>query len=254
MRRFQKALFCTFCFLLSMIQLLPASAETGYSWYCPHVKGHAQPRAGSELLFAEDYDAYYLDHSGEKVIYLTFDAGYENGNVEKVLDVLKENGVPGAFFILGNLITRNPELVKRMADEGHTVCNHTVHHRNMAKKSGEELLSELHELEELYQNATGKELTKFYRPPEGRFSKSNLETLKQNGYKTIFWSFAYPDWDNARQVDPERAKEMILANAHPGEVMLLHPTSDTNAKILNDVIRKLKEAGYRFGSLEELTK
>lgn len=249
----KKYLFCGLCLLLSVCLLFPASAESGYSWYCPHVKGHAQPTTGSELRFAEEYDAYYLDHSGEKVIYLTFDAGYENGNVEKVLDTLKEQDVPGAFFILGNLIIRNPELVKRMADEGHLVCNHTVHHRNMAEKSGEELLCELHELEDQYANATGKELAKFYRPPEGRFSQSNLEILKSEGYKTIFWSFAYPDWDNARQVNPERAKEMILANAHPGEVMLLHPTSETNAKILGEVITALKEMGYRFGTLEELT-
>ena len=250
----KKTILCFLCCLLCFALLLPASADSTFSWYCPHVKDHVQPTAGRELLFAEDYDAYYLDHSGEKVIYLTFDAGYENGNVEKVLDTLKENEVPGAFFILGNLITRNTDLVKRMADEGHTVCNHTVHHRNMSGKSGEELLTELHELEELYQNATGKELAKFYRPPEGRFSKSNLETLKENGYKTVFWSFAYPDWDNGRQVDPQRAKEMILANAHPGEVMLLHPSSSTNASVLDDVIRELKNMGYRFGRLEELTK
>ncbi len=251
----KRSFFCLLLCLLAILMILPASATgTSYSWYCPHVKNHVQPTTGRELLFAETLDAYYLDHSGEKVIYLTFDAGYENGNVEKVLDVLKENDVPGAFFILGNLITRNPELVERMANEGHTVCNHTVHHHDMSKVSGEELLGELHDLEELYQKTTGKELSKFYRPPEGRFSKENLEALKKAGYKTVFWSFAYPDWDNNRQVDPERAKQVILDNAHPGEVMLLHPTSKTNALVLDSVIKALKEMGYRFGTLEELTK
>ena len=246
--------FCLLSLFLSLLLILPANAAgASYSWYCPHVKGHIQPNTGSELLFAEDLDGYYLDHSGEKVIYLTFDAGYENGNVAKVLDVLKENDVPGAFFILGNLITRNPELVGRMIDEGHTVCNHTVHHRDMSKVSGEELLAELHELETLYSKTIGKELSKFYRPPEGRFSKENLETLKNAGYKTIFWSFAYPDWDNNRQVNPEKAKQVILDNAHPGEVMLLHPTSETNALVLDSVIKELKSMGYRFASLEELT-
>ena len=251
----KRSFFCLLLCLLAILMILPASASgTSYSWYCPHVKNHVQPTTGRELLFAETLDAYYLDHSGEKVIYLTFDAGYENGNVEKVLDVLKENDVPGAFFILGNLITRNPELVERMANEGHTVCHHTVHHHHMSKVSGEELLGELHDLEELYQKTTGKELSKFYRPPEGRFSKENLEALKKAGYKTVFWSFAYPDWDNNRQVDPERAKQVILDNAHPGEVMLLHPTSKTNALVLDSVIKALKEMGYRFGTLEELTK
>ena len=254
MKRYKQKAFCLLSCLLAIFLILPASAAgDSFSWYCPHVKNHVQPTAGSELLFAETLDGYYLDHSGEKVIYLTFDAGYENGNVAKVLDTLKENDVPGAFFILSNLITRNPELVERMVAEGHTVCNHTVHHRDMSKASGEELLRELHELETLYKERTGKELSKFYRPPEGRFSKDNLETLKNAGYKTIFWSFAYPDWDNNRQVNPEKAKQVILDNAHPGEVMLLHPTSSTNALILDSVIKALKAEGYRFGTLAELT-
>ena len=255
MKPIKRKAFCLLSCLLAIFLILPASAAgNSYSWYCQHVKNHAQPTAGKELLFAETLDGYYLDHSGEKVIYLTFDAGYENGNVEKVLDALKENEVPGAFFILSNLLTRNPELVERMINEGHTVCNHTATHHDMSKVSGEELLGELRKLEELYEKTTGKELAKFYRPPEGRFSRENLEVLKNAGYKTIFWSFAYPDWDNNRQVDPERAKQVILDNAHPGEVMLLHPTSGTNASILGDVIKELKAMGYRFGSLDELTK
>ena len=235
------------------------AAGESFNWYCVHVKDHIQPRVGSELSFAEELDGYYIDHKHtaqedqEKVIYLTFDAGYENGNVAKVLDALKEESVPGAFFILGNLIRHEADLVKRMVEEGHTVCNHTVRHKDMSNVSDEAFLQELHELETMFEELTGEKMGRYYRPPEGRFSRQNLECAKANGYKTVFWSFAYPDWDNNRQMAPEKAKQIILDNAHNGEVMLLHPTSAVNAQILGDVIRELKAQGYRFGTLDELT-
>ena len=243
------------CALFSM----PCGAENpSYHWYCAHVKDHVQPVAGSELAFVEELDGFYIDHrhadaqDSSKVIYLTFDAGYENGNVARILDVLREEEVLAAFFILGNLITHDTDLVKRMAEEGHTVCNHTVRHKNMSSKTDEEFLAELRELENLYQERTGHLMAPYYRPPEGTFSRKNLTCAKENGYKTIFWSFAYPDWDNQKQMSPEKAKRIILENVHNGEVMLLHPTSSTNAAILGDVIRELKSQGYRFGVLDEL--
>lgn len=254
-----KAAFAVFAAaaILATWQLVP-DAESGYSWYCPHVKGHVQPSV-PELSFAEELGGYYVDrrHSdpddAEKVIYLTFDAGYGNGNVEKILDVLRAEQVTGCFFILDGLIRHSPELVKRMAAEGHTVGNHTMHHRDMSREDGAALLAELHGLEDAYRALTGCEMSKFYRPPEGRFSRENLECAQENGYKTIFWSFAYPDWDNNRQPSAARAKQMILDNAHNGEVMLLHPTSATNAAILSDVIHALRAQGYRFGTVRELT-
>ncbi len=236
-----------------------AQSNKEYRWFCAHRKDHAQPQLDASLAFIEELGGYYIDRkhtdadADDKVVYLTFDAGYENGNVEKILGVLKEENVTGAFFILGHLITKNTDLVKRMADEGHTVCNHTVRHKNMAKADCEAFLDELKDLETLYREHTGGELSKFYRPPEGVFSRQNLMTASENGYKTIFWSFAYPDWDNQKQMTPEKAKTIILDNLHNGEVMLLHPTSATNAAILGDVIRELKQAGYRFGTLAELT-
>ena len=235
-------------------------AEVGsYSWYCRHVKGHIQPPIAEELQFVESLNGYCLDrrsadpNAQSKVIYLTFDAGYENGNVKKTLDVLRQKDVSAAFFILENLVTRNTDLVKRMAEEGHTVCNHTASHKNMSCAKSEEFLAELNRLEAIYEQETGKQLAKYYRPPEGRFSRENLIDASQNGYKTIFWSFAYPDWDNNRQIDLEKAKAIILDNAHNGEIMLLHPTSSTNAAILGDVIDALRAQGYRFGTLDELT-
>ena len=192
-------------------------------------------------------------NADDKVIYLTFDAGYENGNIEKTLDVLCEENVPAAFFILQNLVVKNTDLVKRMVNEGHTVCNHTARHKDMSTFSNEAFLEELHTMEALYREHTGFEMSKYYRPPEGTFSRENLVCANENGYKTIFWSFAYPDWDNNKQMDTEKAKQIILDNIHNGEVMLLHPTSSTNASILQEVIQMLKAEGYRFGTLDELT-
>ena len=208
--------------------------------------------AGSKQL--AQYDAAYLGDTTEKVIYLTFDAGYENGNVAKILDVLKEENVPAAFFVLDNLITQNKALVMRMLDEGHLVCNHTSKHLDVTKcKNIDEFKRELESLENVFKEVTGKEMPKYFRPPEGKFSEKSMQYASELGYKTIFWSFAYADWDNGAQPSLDVAKEKILANVHNGEIMLLHPTSATNAAILADVIRELKVQGYRFGTLDELT-
>ncbi len=246
--------------LFALLFAVVAHAKEGsISWYCKRNKEHKQPLADPELRVVERYDGYYIDHrhnddAADKVIYLTFDAGYENGNVARILDVLKEEQVPGAFFVLKNLILKNGDLISRMINEGHLVCNHTATHKDMTKcTSLEEFRTELESLEKIYLDATGMRLSPYYRPPEGRFNESSLRYAKEMGYKTVFWSFAYADWDNDRQMSPEEAKRKILMHAHNGEVMLLHPTSATNAAILRDVIRALKQEGYRFGTLDELT-
>lgn len=245
--------------LLCACLTISANADAGTGWYCVRNREHKQPAFGTDLSWVEQFGGYYLDHAHgddceDKVLYLTFDAGYENGNVEKILNTLRDEQVPGAFFILGNLIDRNGDLVRRMANEGHTVCNHTYHHPDMtAKTSRDAFAAELTALDEAYTNLTGQAMPKYYRPPEGRFNHQNLEWANELGYKTIFWSFAYADWDNNKQPDPAQAKEKILANVHNGAVILLHPTSATNAAILGDVIRTLKADGWRFGTLDELT-
>ncbi len=251
---------CLCVYILLFWCCVSARAEANaYQWYCKHTKDHKQPTAGAEFDFIRELDGYYLDFNhtaaeeSDKVIYLTFDAGYENGNVSRILDVLKEESVPGAFFILENMIKNETELVRRMADEGHTVCNHTMRHKDMSAASDEAFLSELLELEGLYRDVIGGEMSRYYRPPEGKFSRQNLECAHSNGYKTIFWSFAYPDWNNAKQMPKEKAMQIITENFHDGEVMLLHPTSSVNAEILGSVIREAKQQGYRFGTLDELT-
>lgn len=226
-----------------------------YNWYCVGNDKHLPPPVDVSMSFIEKYDGYYLNQKakGEKVIYLTFDAGYTNGNVELVLDALKKHDAKGAFFILENLIKRNPELVKRMVDEGHLVCNHTRSHPDMTKITDRDMFEhQLKTLSDAYLELIGSEMPKVYRPPEGRFSRDNLRLAKELGYKTVFWSFAYADWDNNRQPDLDAAMKKILSHTHSGEIMLLHPTSATNAKILDELLSKLEAEGYRFGSLEEL--
>ena len=251
-------------FLCSILLILSLSvgafaSSSGYHWYCVRNREHKQPRMDGSLSMIEQYDGYYVDRKHgddceDKVIYLTFDAGYENGNIEKILNTLKEEQAPGAFFILGNLIERNPEIVLRMEAEGHLVCNHSDKHRCMTSyTSAEEMKADLSTLEARYTELTGKTMAPYYRPPEGKFDERTLGFASKLGYKTIFWSFAYADWDNDRQPNPAEAKKKILDNIHNGAVLLLHPTSSTNAAILGEVIAELKAEGYRFGTLDELT-
>ena len=238
---------------LAALLLTNALFAGSCSWYCMRRKNHERPQAEANMKFIEKYEAAFIGKDPEeKVIYLTFDAGYENGNVERVLDTLKKHNAPGAFFVLDNLIRRNTELVKRMATEGHLICNHTVRHRDMSGFSREEFEKELHALEDVLREYTGLEMSKYYRPPEGRFSEENLKFAQDMGYKTVFWSLAYADWDNEKQPSPEKAMALLDANIHNGAVVLLHPTSKTNADILDTLMTKWENDGYRFASLDEL--
>lgn len=204
-----------------------------------------------------DHDGYYVDKTHcddnpEKVVYLTFDAGFENGNVEKILDVLRDEQVPASFFVLAHLIRSQPALIHRMAEEGHLVCNHTVHHKNMSLLDDTAFRKELQDLETICKEETGVTVSPFFRPPEGNFDPSTLSRAKELGYKTIFWSLAYADWDPRRAPSDEKAKKLLSENIHNGAIVLLHPTSDTNARILRDVIRDWKAQGYTFASLDRL--
>ncbi|MCD7747195.1 MAG: polysaccharide deacetylase family protein [Firmicutes bacterium] len=231
---------------------------TPYSWYTVRTKDNTTPPIASELSFITEHGGYYADTDaearGDRVLYLTFDAGYENGNIEKILDTLKEKGVTGAFFILENMIERFPALVLRMKDEGHLVCNHTSDHHDMSSVTDFEVFSEeLTSLDEKYRALTGESIAPYYRPPEGKFTELNLEYAQKLGYDTIFWSLAYADWDNDAQPSREYAIKKLSDNTHSGAVILLHPTSSTNAEILGEMIDIWRNDGYRFGTLDELT-
>ena len=258
-KRFFYSLFVCICALCLTGTFAVSAESSAVNWYCTRAKDHRQPRADAMLSCVEQYGGYYIDHkhtdpnAQEKVVYLTFDAGYENGNVEKILDVLKTENVSGAFFILGHLPEAYPDLVRRMAAEGHLVCNHTYTHKDMTGQGVSSLEGELCRLESACRDLCDVEVAKYFRPPEGKFDPEMLSEAQRLGYRTVFWSFAYADWDNRNQPDAAAAKKKILDNIHNGAVILLHPTSATNAAILQDVITELKSQGYRFGTLDELT-
>ena len=231
------------------------SADNSYNWYIKK-NGNNTPGFPENSDFVSAHNGFYIDknaaENGEKIIYLTFDAGYENGNIEKILDIMKEENVTGAFFILTNLIKKHPDLVKRMAEDGHLVCNHTSNHKDMTKLTKEEMLCNLERLELQYKECTGLDMEKIFRFPEGKYNEECILTCEEAGYKTVFWSMAYDDWDNARQPSKEIAKRKLLDTTHSGAIVLLHPTSRTNADILCDLIKEWKNQGYTFGNLSDL--
>ena len=203
--------------------------------------------------FLSQYDGSYMGDSSEKNLYLTFDAGYENGYTAGILDVLKKHDVKAAFFLVGNYLKTSPELVKRMVSEGHTVGNHTYSHPDMSAISTEDAFrEELSKLEEEYKSVTGKEMLKYYRPPQGKYSEANLKMAKDLGYRTIFWSLAYVDWYESDQPTKEEAFNKLIPRVHPGAIVLLHSTSKTNAEILDELLIKWENMGYKFKSITEL--
>lgn len=254
----KKRIIVTLVFTLLINSIITSSSAKSDQlvWFIKR-NGKDTPMFSSASSTVDKYNGYYIDkHAakrGDKVLYLTFDAGYENGNIERILDVLKAKEVPAAFFILDNLILKNEDLVKRMAEDGHLVCNHTKNHRNLSYCSTEEINKNLTDLEKIYEERTGYTLDKYFRFPEGKFSENALKAISDVGYKTIFWSFAYDDWDNTRQPDEKAAIKKIISNTHDGAVILLHPTSKTNADILPELISTWRDMGYRFGTLHDLT-
>ncbi len=209
------------------------------------------PQGNATSEYLKQYNCYFVGNQNEKKIYLTFDAGYENGYTSNILDVLKKNDVPAAFFIVGNYIETRPDLVKRMVAENHLVGNHTLNHPDMSKmQTLEQFKKEVITMEELYKSVTGKDMIKIYRPPQGKYSEDNLKMAKELGYTTFFWSLAYVDWIKTKQPTRETAFEK-LSKIHPGAIVLLHSTSKTNSEILDDLIKKWKSEGYIFSSLTD---
>ena len=226
--------------------------ETG-SWGLSFRQEGTAPIGNADAAHLARYDGAYLGNTQEKVLYLTFDAGYENGSTAKILDTLKAHQVPAAFFLVGNYIEKNADLVRRMAREGHIVANHTMHHPDMSKLSDKAAFSkELTDLEKLYKETTDQDMPRYYRPPQGLYSEENLKMAKELGYKTVFWSLAYVDWNNDAQPTAQEAFRKLLPRTHNGAVVLLHSTSRTNAEILDELLTKWKDMGYRFGTLDEL--
>lgn len=211
-----------------------------------------QPSGNVSATELAQYDAYYVGAADEKVIYLTFDCGYENGNTAPILDALKKHNVKATFFVVGHYLESAPELVNRMVEEGHTVGNHTYHHPDMSKISDKaSFQKEMDDVKTLFKEVTGKELSMYYRPPQGKYSTTNLQMAKEMGYQTFFWSLAYVDWNVDAQPSKEEALQKLTARIHPGAVVLLHSTSRTNGEIMDELLCKWEAMGYTFGVLED---
>ena len=239
--------------VLGVIRVFVEGSVETASWGLSFRQEGSAPVGSAGVDQLRQFDAAYLGDTRQTRLYLTFDAGYENGSTEKILDTLKAHQVHAAFFLVGNYIQRNADLVRRMVAEGHIVGNHTMHHYDMSKLSDNAAFSkELTDLEDLFRETTGKEMPKYYRPPQGIYSQENLIMAKELGYRTVFWSLAYVDWLNDKQPTREQAFSKLLPRTHNGAVVLLHSTSKTNAEILDDLLTQWENLGYRFGTLEEL--
>lgn len=249
-----KSIYVLLAFL-AILTPLSVSGESAkcHNWFFKSSGDGSVPIVFGGNTFPDRYGALYLGDTKSKTIYLTFDAGYENGNVEKVVDTLKKHEATGAFFVLPALIRTNTGLIKKMTDNGNLVCNHSYSHKNISNYTTKEaLIKELTDLEAVYSEHTGDRMPHFFRPPEGSFSEQSLRWMMEEGYVSVFWSYAYADWDNNSQMSPQKALDKLKANTHNGMVLLLHPTSATNAQILDEYLTYLENEGYRFGSLYEL--
>lgn len=233
-------------------QAVQVVSRDNYEWGLSFQEENQPPVPNLSAEELAPYNAHYYAPEAGKRLYLTFDAGYENGNTTAILDALKKHNAPGAFFVVGPYIRDYPDLVKRMVEEGHIVGNHSWHHPNMTQKSQEEFAQELALVEEQFRETVGQEMEKFYRPPEGKFSDDNLQWAQDLGYCTVFWSLAYVDWNTENQPTAEQAFSKLIPRTHDGAVVLLHSTSSTNAAILDELLTRWEEMGYTFGSLREL--
>lgn len=230
------------------IDFTTLSNEKQAWWFKPN-KTHATPEINLKLNYSlSDYDAHYVGDTSKPILYLTFDEGYENGYTAKILDILKENDVKAIFFVTLPYLKDNPDLIKRMVEEGHIVGNHTNHHPSMPDVTGneEKFNHEFSDVEDKYREITGSDIPKYFRPPMGEYSQKSLAMTKNLGYKTVFWSFAYHDWDINKQPEPSAAKEKILGGLHNGSILLIHAVSKTNTEILDSVLKEATAQGYSF--------
>lgn len=225
------------------------------NWGLGFGKDGSQPTGNATAAELAEYDAYFVGDTDKKVIYLTFDCGYENDNTKPILDALKKHNASATFFVVGHYLESAPELVKRMVEEGHTVGNHTYHHPDMSKISDKaSFQKEMDEVKNLYKEITGQEIAMYYRPPQGKYSTANLQMAKELGYSTFFWSLAYVDWNVDKQPSHQEAFDKLCRRIHPGAIVLLHNTSKTNGEIMDELLTKWEEMGYTFGTLKDVRK
>lgn len=247
------AICCGFLLMLAFSGNAEAISNKAIHWGFSKSKNHQPADAGQELNnLLQQYDAFYLGNTKEKTIYLTFDNGYENGYTPHVLDVLKKQNVKAAFFVTGHFVKDQPELIKRMAKEGHIIGNHSYHHPDLTTKTSRVIQEELESVDEEVYKITGEKDNLYLRPPRGVFSERVLEEAKKLGYQTVFWSVAFVDWKINAQKGWRYAYDNMMKQAHPGAIYLLHTVSKDNAEALDQAITDLKKEGYTFKSLDDL--
>ena len=231
-----------------------ASAAEITNWGLSFQKEGEAPVGNASAEYLKQFDSYYVGDANQKTIYLTFDCGFENGNTAAILDALKKHDAKACFFVVGNYLETAPDLVQRMVEERHLVGNHTYHHPDMSKIGDmASFQQEIGAVEEKFRQITGQDMPKYYRPPQGKFNESNLKMAQELGYQTIFWSLAYVDWYTDKQPTHEEAYQKLLPRIHPGAIVLLHVTSQTNGEIMDELLTKWEEQGYTFGTLDQLT-
>ncbi len=228
------------------------AGNTVYRWGLKRNKNSIPPEVGSiEKTALYKYGGKYIGNSEKKVLYLTFDEGYEQGYTEQILDVLRDNNVKAVFFVTGPYLDRNPELIRRMIEEGHEVGNHTVHHYSLPEKTQSVIESEILELDRVFYEKYGKHM-RTLRPPRGEYNEATLEVARGLNHTCIMWSFAYEDWLLNKQRGTEYAYKMVMDHLHNGAVLLLHAVSKDNANALDRIIKDAKKQGYSFGTVDEL--
>lgn len=243
-----------FIFLTSFFLSIATVNGKSYGWGFSKNNNHTQPYIGSYEQEIEGTNSYYVGDENEKTVFLTFDAGYDNGNLIKILDVLDEKEVVGTFFITGDFLTRFSDLVIEINNRGHIVGNHTWSHRKITQLSFDELKEELTKVEEEYKKLTRENINHYFRPPEGVFNNESLKNIKQLNYNTIFWSIAYKDWETNKQGNVEKAVNSVIDNLHNGAIILLHTVSEDNVKALPIIIDKIRDSGYKIESIDNLIK
>jgi peptidoglycan-N-acetylmuramic acid deacetylase len=244
------------CFVLVWLTisviLIPSVAASGYGWGYSRNNNHEIPDIGKYKTMLDAYGSYYVDDSGEKNVYLTFDNGYEQGYTADILQVLKKHGVPATFFVTGHYVKSESDLVKRMVDEGHIIGNHSYHHPDFSIMTRASIKKELEDLEAAVAKVSDQKDMKYLRPPRGMFSKKTLKWANELGYIHVFWSLAFKDWETNKQKGWKYAYEQTMKQIHPGAIILLHTVSSDNAQALDKIIKELKKQGYTFKSLDDL--
>jgi peptidoglycan-N-acetylmuramic acid deacetylase len=223
-----------------------------HGWGFVRNEEHRQPEMNDSIsTLLSRHGAYWIGSPADKVVYLTFDEGYENGYTASILDALQANNVKAAFFVTGYYLDSQPALVRRMLDEGHIVGNHTDNHPSLPGIDNEEIKKEIRAVEQKYEDVTGRSDMKYFRPPQGEFSERTLACTRDLGYHSIFWSMAFVDWVPLPGGSRE-AYQSVMDNAHNGALILLHAVSKDNAEAMDKILKGLKAQGYRFGSLDDL--